>query len=288
VSAERNTFRAENKRVVRIPPIRRLRPIVVQPQTIRIPFKVEDVRVAIGDNIVNASVNTPWYHGETLLSLLETIPVHKQESELNPRFPVQYVIESTDGNAGYKGFAGQISGGFFSVGDNVLAIPSNRVSIIKAIDEGPLSLSRAITPQSVTICLEGDLDIKRGDMIVRINRNYPKYSSVITLQVCWLNVKPLSIGKKYIIRHTTDETVAVVTAIRYKVNINTLDNITGVKNVLMNDIAHITIKTFKPLKYDDYRDNRMTGSLILVDENTFETVGAGMIVTDEEVYSYNI
>ena len=242
-----------------------------------------------GDNVVDASVNTPWYHGETLLTLLENIPVHNNDNQLAPRFPVQYVIEAPneDGSV-YKGFAGRVAGGFFNVGDNVLALPSNRVSIIKAIDEGPDSISKAITPQSVTIRLDGNLDIKRGDMLVRINRNYPKYSSMITLNVCWLNVKPLHVGDKYIIQHTTDETVAVVTDIRYKVNINTLENITDVESVLVNDIAHITIKTLKPLKYDDYNENRITGSLILIDQNTFETVGAGMIVTDEDIYSYNI
>ena len=108
------------------------------------------------------------------------------------------------------------------------------------------------------------------------------------LKVCWLNIKPLTVGAKYIIKHTTDETKASITDIRYKVNINTLENITDVKSVLMNDIALITLKTLKPLKYDDYCENRLTGSLILIDENTFETVGAGMIVTDEEIFSFNI
>jgi len=242
-----------------------------------------------GDNVVDASVNTPWYKGEPLLHLLENIPVHNSDNELPPRFPIQYVIESPEeGFRGYKGFAGRISGGTFNVGDNILALPSNRVSVIKAIDQGTDTLSTAITPQSVTIRLESNLNLKRGDMLVRINRHYPKYSSKITLNVCWLNAKPLQIGNKYLIQHTTDETEAVVTAIRYKVNINTLENISDVERVLMNDIAHITIKTSKPLKYDDYRENRITGSLILIDENTFETVGAGMIITDEDVYSFNI
>ncbi len=242
-----------------------------------------------GDNVVDASVNTPWYKGDTLLHLLENIPVHNSDNELPPRFPIQYVIESPEaGFAEYKGFAGRISGGVFNVGDNILALPSNRVSVIKAIDQGTDTLSTAITTQSVTIRLESNLNLKRGDMLVRINRNYPKYSSKITLNVCWLNAKPLAVGDKYIIQHTTDETEAVVTGIRYKVNINTLENITDVSSVLMNDIAHITIKTSKPLKYDDYRENRITGSLILIDKNTFETVGAGMIITDEDIYSFNI
>ena len=242
-----------------------------------------------GDNVVEISPNMPWYGGETLLQLLETIPLHNTDNELAPRFPVQYVIEPSNKDFhGYKGFAGRVSGGVFRVGDIVLTLPHNKLATIKAIDEGPAEITEAFTPQSVTLRLNGFTDIKRGDMLVKINRNYPKYSSSITLQVCWLNEKPLSVGERYIIHHTTDETEAIVTDIRYKVNINTLENIHDVKSVKVNDIAHITIKTHKPLKYDDYSENRITGSLILIDNHTFETVGAGMIVSDEEVYSYNI
>ena len=242
-----------------------------------------------GDNVVEASLHTPWYHGETLLNLLENIPVHNKDNELPPRFPVQFVIElNEEGFPNYKSFAGRVSGGVFSVGDIVLAIPSNRLSTITAINEGPAELSVASTPQSVTLRLDGNTTINRGDMLVKLNHTYPKYSSMISLHVCWLNAKPLNIGNTYIINHTTDQTHAIVTDIRYKVNINTLENITDVKIVGMNDIALITIKTLKPLKYDDYGANRMTGSLILIDENTFDTVGAGMITTDEEVFAYNI
>jgi len=242
-----------------------------------------------GDNVVGASKNTPWYNGETLLNLLETIPVHNNDSELPARFPVQYLInQDNDKFQNYRGYSGRVSGGVFRVGDTILALPSNRLSTIKAINEGPDELVEAFTPQSVTIRLNGNIDITRGDMLVKLNVKYPKYSSIISLHICWLNAKPLSIGAKYILRHTTDETQATITAIRYKVNINTLENIEDNKIVLMNDIAHITIKTVKPLKYDDYSENRITGSLILIDENTFETVGAGMIVSDEEIYSYNI
>lgn len=242
-----------------------------------------------GDNVVEASANTPWYNGETLLNLLETIPVHNKDCDLPARFPVQYIInQDNDKLHNYRGYAGRVSGGIFRVGDTILALPSNRLSTIKAINEGTDELIEAITPQSVTIRLDGNIDIKRGDMLVKLNVKYPKYSSIISLHVCWLNVKPLNIGAKYILRQTTDETQATITGIRYKVNINTLENITGATTVLMNDIAHITIKTEKPLKYDDYSENRITGSLVLIDENTYETVGAGMIISDEEIYSYNI
>jgi len=242
-----------------------------------------------GDNVVDASTKTPWYNGVTLLHLLETIPVHNIDSKLPARFPVQYIIEQdNDKIPDYKGYAGRVSGGVFRVGDTILALPSNRLSTIKAINEGSDELNEAFTPQSVTIQLDSNLAINRGDMLVKLNVKYPKYSSIISLHVCWLNVRPLNIGGKYIVRHTTDETLAIITDIRYKVNINTLENILDEKTVFMNDIAHITIKTQKPLKYDDYSENRITGSLVLIDKDTFETVGAGMIVSDEEFYSYNI
>ena len=242
-----------------------------------------------GDNVVDASTKTPWYNGVTLLHLLETIPVHNIDSKLPARFPVQYIIEQdNDKFPDYKGYAGRVSGGVFRVGDTILALPSNRLSTIKAINEGSDELNEAFTPQSVTVQLDSNLAINRGDMLVKLNVKYPKYSSIISLHVCWLNVRPLNIGGKYIVRHTTDETLAIITDIRYKVNINTLENIVDEKTVFMNDIAHITIKTQKPLKYDDYSENRITGSLVLIDKDTFETVGAGMIVSDEEFYSYNI
>jgi sulfate adenylyltransferase subunit 1 len=242
-----------------------------------------------GDNVVNASTNTPWYTGDTLLKLLETIPIHNSDSELPARFPVQYIINpAIDKFIDYKAYAGRISGGVFRVGDTILALPSNRLSTITSIDEGPVEISEAFTPQSVTIRLDGNINIRRGDLFVKVNEKYPKYSSIISLHVCWLNLRPLRVDANYIVRHTTNETLATVVDIRYKVNINTLENLWDDKTVLMNDIAHITIKTEKPLKYDDYSENRITGSLILIDEVTFETVGAGMIVSDQEVYSYNI
>ena len=242
-----------------------------------------------GDNVVEASPNMLWYTGESLLSLLEQIPSKNRDSELAPRFPVQNADELLNESYGtYKGFAGMVSGGVFRVGDIVLALPYNKLSTVKAIYDGASELSEASTPQSVTLHLDGFTELKQGDMLVRINKNYPKYSSKISLQVCWMNDKPLQIGEKYIIRHTTDETMAIVTDIRYKTYFSTLENISEEKSVSINDIAHITIKSLKPLKYDDYKENRITGSLIFVDPNTFETAGAGMIVSDEEVFSYNI
>jgi len=242
-----------------------------------------------GDNVVDVSIHTPWYKGETLLYLLETLPVRKDETKLPTRFPVQYVIRPhSDNFHDYRGYAGRISGGSFKVGDEVTILPSKTQSKIVAIDEGDKSLDEAFTPQSVSIRLADNVDISRGDVIVKNTESKPIVSGSVSILICWLNHKPLNVGGKYIIRHATDETRAIVKEVHYKVNINSLENILDDKTVKVNDIAHITIKTLKPLKYDSYEENRITGSLVLIDENTFETVGAGMIVHDLEDETFAI
>lgn len=242
-----------------------------------------------GDNVVEASTKTPWYKGQTLLHLLETLPVRVDESELPARFPVQYVVRPyKDDLHDYRGYAGRIAGGTFKVGDAVTILPSNTKSTIKAIDEGEKTIDEASTPQSVTIRLNDNVDISRGDLIVKSDEAQPQVNANVSLMVSWLNHRPLNVGGKYIIRHTTDETRAIIKEVRFKVNINTLENILDDKTVNMNDIAHITIKTLKPLKFDSYSENRITGSLVIIDENTFETVGAGMIVHDLEDESFAI
>lgn len=242
-----------------------------------------------GDNVVEASSKTPWYKGETLLHLLETLPVRVDESNLPARFPVQYVVRPyNDDLHDYRGYAGRIAGGTFKVGDAVTVLPSNTKSTIKAIDEGEKSLDEANSPQSVTIRLNDNIDISRGDLIVKSDEPQAEVNANVSLMVCWLNQRPLNVGGKYIIRHTTDETRAIIKEVRFKVNINSLENIFDDKTVNVNDIAHITIKTLKPLKFDSYGENRITGSLVIIDENTFETVGAGMIVHDLEDESFAI
>jgi len=242
-----------------------------------------------GDNVVDASDKTPWYKGETLLHLLETLPVRKDETNLPARFPVQYVIRPhSDDFHDYRGYAGRISGGSFKVGDEITVLPSKTQSKIVAIDEGTKSLNEAFTPQSVTIRLEDNVDVSRGDIIVKNSDTKPTVSANVSLLTCWLNHKPLNEGGKYIIRHATEETRAIIKEVHYKVNVNTLENILDDKTVKMNDIAHISIKTLKPLKYDSYGENRITGSLVLIDENTFETVGAGMIVHNLEDETFTI
>ncbi|KAA6334121.1 Sulfate adenylyltransferase subunit 1 [termite gut metagenome] len=235
-----------------------------------------------GDNVVDRSSKTPWYKGKTLLHLLETIPVREDADNQPARFPVQYVIRpQKDEFHDYRAYAGRIASGTYKVGDAVTVLPSFTESVIKAIDEADKSLNEAFSPQSVAIRLRDNVDISRSDMIVKSDE-LPYVDTNISLLVCWLNHRPLSTGTKYIIRHTTNEVFGIIKDVHYKVNISTLENVTDDKKVKMNDIAHITLKTSKPLKYDLYSQNRITGSLVIIDEATFETVGAGMIVETPE------
>jgi len=241
-----------------------------------------------GDNVVEPSERTPWYKGKSFLSLLETIPVRLDESKLPARFPVQYIIRPyKDEFHDYRGYAGRIAGGSFKIGDAIRVLPSGSASVITAINEGEKEIEEAFAPQSVAIRLADNIDISRGDLIVKENQP-SKINSNVSLMVSWLNHRPLSVGGKYIIRHTTEEVKAIVKEVRFKVNINTLENDLVDKTINMNDIAHITIKTSKPLKFDDYSENRTTGSLVLIDEYTFETVGAGMITSDLEDQTFSI
>lgn len=241
-----------------------------------------------GDNVVNRSTKTPWYKGETLLNLLETLPVKEGIDQLPFRYPVQYVIRpQSDQFHDYRAYAGRLASGSVKVGDKVTILPSFTESTVKAIDEGENSIEEAFAPQSIAIRLNDNVDVSRGDMLVKSD-SLPRIDSNISLLVCWLNPKPLSIGAKYIIRHTTDEVFGIIKDVYFKVNVNTLENITTDKNVKMNDIAHIQIKTSKPLKYDLYSKDRITGSLVIINEATFETVGAGMIVEPLEEQTYSI
>jgi sulfate adenylyltransferase subunit 1 len=231
-----------------------------------------------GDNIVNRSENMPWYDGPTLMYLLETIHIGSDENHIDCRFPVQLVIRpQKDEFHDYRGFAGRIAGGVFKKGDKVMALPSGFTSTIKSIDTFDGEVDQAFAPMSVTITLNDEIDISRGDMIVREN-NVPISSQDVDLMVCWMNETALRPNGKYIIRHTTKECRCIIKEVKYKIDINTLHRNENEKTIGLNDIGRISIRTTEPLFYDSYRRNRITGSLTIIDEGTNETVAAGMII----------
>ncbi|WP_462252999.1 sulfate adenylyltransferase subunit CysN [Ekhidna sp.] len=231
-----------------------------------------------GDNVVNRSQNMPWFEGSTLLYTLENLHIGSDHNHIDCRFPVQTVIRpQTDEYHDYRGYAGRIAGGVFKPGDEITVLPSGFTSKIKSIDtfEGPVD--EAFAPMSVTITLEDDIDISRGDMIVRTN-NQPEPKQDIDVMLCWLNNKGPQPRSKYTIRHTTADAKAMIKEIRYKLDINSLHRNEEDKSITANDICRAQIRTTRPLLVDSYRKNRNTGSIILVDEGTNETVAAGMII----------
>ena len=216
-----------------------------------------------------------WYNGPTLLYLLENIHIGSDENLIDCRFPVQYVIRPrNDKFHDYRGYAGKISSGVFKSGDKVKVLPSGFSTTIKTIEyqnNQNNAVGEVFPPMSVVIQLEDDLDVSRGDMIVREN-NLPIVSKDIDLMVCWMNQKKMQKNGKYILRHTTKETKCIIKELLYKIDINTLHRKENVNELGLNEIGRIKIKTAKPIFYDRYKDNRATGCLILIDEQTNETV----------------
>ena len=244
---------------------------------------IKDVRFVpisakFGDNVVDRSTKTGWYDGPTLMYLLENIHIAGDQNLVDVRFPVQYVIRpQSDTYHDYRGYAGRLAGGIMKPGDRVKVLPGGQVTMIRSIDTFNGSLESSIAPQSVTITLEDDLDISRGCMLTG-EKNGPKGGQDIRLMVCWLNQRAMKVNGKYAVKHTTSDARCIVREVDYKMNINTLEKEPDDREVGLNDIACISIRTTKPLFYDPYRLNRTTGSLILIDEATNETVGAGMIL----------
>ncbi|RAV27948.1 sulfate adenylyltransferase subunit CysN [Sinomicrobium soli] len=244
---------------------------------------VKDIRfrpisALLGDNVVNRSENMPWYEGATLLHTLENMHISSDTNKIDARFPVQTVLRpQSEEHRDYRGYAGRIASGIFRKGDEVTVLPSGLTSTIKSIDTFDESPGEAFAPMSVSITLEDDIDISRGDMIVRTN-NKPRMEQELDVMLCWLHADPARPRAKYTIRHTSNEQKAVIRDIVYKVDINTFERNEEDKDIAMNDILKVKIRTTKPLMFDSYRGNRTTGSLILIDEGTNETVAAGMIV----------
>ena len=232
-----------------------------------------------GDNVVDTSENMDWYKGVTLLYHLETVYVGNQENHVEARFPVQWVIRpQSDEFHDFRGFAGRIAGGVFKPGDEIIVHPSGFTTKIKKIYAAEEEIEKAFSPLSVTMTTEDEIDISRGNLISKAN-NLPKVGQDIEAMICWFSESSkLANRAKYIIRHTSNEARAVVKEVKYKVNINTLHKVEDDKDFKLNDIGKITLRTSAPIIYDSYRKNRTTGSFILIDPQTNETIAAGMIV----------
>jgi len=231
-----------------------------------------------GDNVVNRSENMDWYQGSTLMYHLETVHISSDYNHVDCRFPIQTVIRPhTLEHQDFRGFAGRIAGGVFKPGDKVKILPSGFNSTIKTVELNGDKISEAFAPMSVTMTLEDEIDVSRGDMIVREN-NVPIIGQDLDVLVTWMSSTPLQLRTKVIIKQTTNECLGMIKELKYKVDINTLHRIEDIEAITMNDIARISIRASKPIFYDAYQQNRQTGSIIIIDEQTNETIGAGMII----------
>ncbi|WP_183566111.1 sulfate adenylyltransferase subunit CysN [Mucilaginibacter sp. SP1R1] len=230
-----------------------------------------------GDNVVNDSVNMPWYKGESLLHTLETIHIGSDENHSDARFPVQTVIRPHAAEYhDYRGYAGRIAGGIFKPGDKITVLPSGLTSAIKSIDTFSGPVDEAFAPMSVSITLEDDIDVSRGDMIVK-DDSEPQVSQDIDAMICWMGSRGPRPGAKYHLKNTTREVMAIIKEVYYKLDINTMEKLENGGDIKMNEMARVRLRTTQPVVFDEYRKNRITGSLILVDEATNETVAAGTI-----------
>lgn len=239
------------------------------------------ISAKLGDNVVNKSENMPWYTGKALLDFLETVQL-PVESEDSMRLPVQYVVRPiSDKFPDFRGYAGRLAEGSIKKGDKIKVYPSEMTSSVTGVYHGEKELETAVSPESVDITLSDDIDISRGDVIVAVDGKQPHMEQDVLLNVCWFRNSPMQQGKKYVIRHATQQTLGIIKEIEYKIDINTREKEYGVDKLIMNDIARVRIKTADPLIFDYYKDNRTMGSLIFIEEGTNDTVGAGMIVPDE-------
>ena len=237
------------------------------------------VSALLGDNVVERSANMDWYQGSPLLYTLETMYIGNEHNHVDARFPVQWVIRPhSDEWHDFRGYAGRVAGGVFKPGDEVTVMPSGFQSRIKGIHDIHGDVPEAFAPMSVTVTLEDEIDISRGDMIVKQN-NPPQSSQQVEAMICWFSSEAnLQERGRYTLRHTTNDVKCLVKELKYKMDINTLHKLKDDREVRLNDIARVSLQTSAPLHYDRYRRNRATGSFILIDEQTNNTVGAGMIV----------
>jgi sulfate adenylyltransferase subunit 1 (EFTu-like GTPase family) len=228
-----------------------------------------------GDNVTEPSPHTGWYRGPTLMGWLETVPVDATRLQQGPlRFPVQWVNRP---NLDFRGYAGTLTGGRVTVGERIRVQPSGRESTVRRISTHDGDLDVAVAGDAITLVLADEIDISRGDMIIKRN-NPPQVSQDLEAMICWFSNKPMPARAKVLLRHTTREMQAIVSEVKYLVDINTLHKIEEPGTFAMNDIGRITLRTAQPVIHDSYRRNRQTGSFILIDPGTNETVAAGMII----------
>jgi bifunctional enzyme CysN/CysC len=231
-----------------------------------------------GDNVVERSTNMPWYQGPPLLYHLEHVTVASDRNMIDARFPVQWVVRPmTEEHHDYRAYAGQVAGGILRPGEDVVVLPSGARSKIAAIDVHGGSIEEAYPPMSVSLRLEDDLDVSRGDMIAR-PANRPTVSDVFDATICWMSERPLREGARYAIKHTTRSARAVVRQLRYRIDVNSLHRDPAATELELNDIGRVTLRMSAPLAFDTYARNRTTGSFVLIDEATNDTVAAGMIL----------
>ena len=222
----------------------------------------------------------PWYHGPTLLYHLETVHITSDRNLIDVRFPVQWVIRpQSDEFHDYRGYAGSVAGGVLRAGDEVTVLPSGLSSKIARIEQGGKPVDAAYAPMSVTVHLEDDLDVSRGDMICRPN-NQPLVGQDLDAMICWMSDKPLSAKGRYALKHTSRWTRSIVTDVLYRLDVNTGHRDESRHELALNDLGRIRLRTTTPIIYDPYRRNRTTGSFVLVDEATNNTVAAGMLLAD--------
>lgn len=232
-----------------------------------------------GDNVVDKSDRMPWYEGGTLLHELENIHISSDQNHIDCRFPIQTVIRPhRDGYQDFRGYAGRVASGIFKPGDKVQILPSGFNSTIQKIFLGENEIPEAFSPMSITLTLKDDIDISRGDMIVREN-NLPEISQRIDATINWMNEKPLQANQKFILKHTTQEIKCILTDILYEIDINTLHRDQSISTLELNSIGRVSLKLAKGIYYDKYNINRSTGSIILIDPLTNDTVAAGTITS---------
>ena len=231
-----------------------------------------------GDNVVDRSMSMPWYSGPTLLAHLENLYIASDRNLVDCRFPVQYVIRPrSDEHHDYRGYAGQVAGGVWKMGDPVMVLPSGLETAVAGIDGPRGPVDEAYPAMSVIIRLTDDLDVGRGDMLSRPG-NHPAVTQDIEATVCWMVDRPLVAGARYTLKHTTRSVRAVVRDVRYRLDVNTIHRDETASDLGLNDIGRIALRTTAPVMVDPYRRNRTTGSFILIDEATNVTAGAGMIL----------